>query len=118
MSLADLINGNKTEKAANANLANSANQARQTVAKMPEVPFLERVAEGKHEERRKKVLAMLADKPDSQRAIITDMNSDRDNAILTIAIRDQYSFEILIPKGKYDAFALLKLIEKGSMQCP
>ena len=67
------------------------------------------LAELKREERRKKVLAMLAERLDTQRAIITDMDSDPDNVILTIAIRDQYVFEMTIPKHRYDALALLEM---------
>ncbi|MBY0499667.1 MAG: hypothetical protein K2P74_08705 [Nitrosomonas sp.] len=74
------------------------------------------IAELKREERRNKVLAILADNPSTSRAIIADVDSDPDNVILTIAIRDQYSFEMTIPKAKYDAFILLELIEKGSLQ--
>jgi hypothetical protein len=71
------------------------------------------IAELKREERRNKVLAILTENSNTQRAIITDVDSDPDNVILTIAIRDQYSFEMTIPKAKYDA---LELIEKGSLQ--
>lgn len=78
--------------------------------------YLERVAENKREERYKKVLVMLADRPETQRAFITDMSSDPDNVIIAIGIRDQYTFEIQIPTDKYDAFMLLELIEKGSIQ--
>ena len=74
------------------------------------------MAELKRESRRLKVLAMLAEKPDSQRAIITDLDSGPDDVILTIAIRDQYTFEMQIPKDKYDAFTLLEMINKGLVQ--
>lgn len=74
------------------------------------------IAELKREERRLKVLAILAENPDSQRAIITDLDSDPDDVILIIAIRNVATFEMQIPKDKYDAFALLELIEKGSLQ--
>ncbi len=74
------------------------------------------LAELKREERRLKVLAMLTENPDSQRAIITDLNNDSGNVILTIAIRDQYTFEMQIPKDKYDAFTLLEMINKGLVQ--
>lgn len=62
------------------------------------------------EERRQKVLSMLADNPDTKRAIITDLDSDPDNVILTIAICDLATFEMLVPKGKYDPFLLLDFI--------
>jgi len=74
------------------------------------------LAELKREERSAKVLSMLAANPDSQRAIITDLDSDLGNVILTIAIWDQYTFEMQIPKHRYDPFMLLELIEKGSVQ--
>lgn len=74
------------------------------------------IAELKREERRLKVLAMLADQPDTQRAIIADLDSDPDNVILTVAIRGKYSFEMDVPKHLYDGFMLLELIEKGSLQ--
>jgi len=74
------------------------------------------IAELKREERRLKVLAMLAENPDSQRAIITDLDSDPDNVILTIAIRDQHTFEMQILKDKYDAFMVLELTQKGAIQ--
>ena len=74
------------------------------------------LAELKREERRKKILGMLADQPETQRAIITDLNNDPNNVILTIAIRDQYVFEMQIPKHRYDPFILLELIEKSAIQ--
>ncbi len=74
------------------------------------------IAELKREERRNKVLSMLADNPDIQRAFVTDTESDKHSVILTIAIRDQYSFEMTIPKDKYDPFTLLELINKGLVQ--
>lgn len=74
------------------------------------------LAELKRESRRLKVLAMLAENPDSQRAIITDLNCDPGSVILTIAIRNQYAFEMQVPKRHFDPFLMLGLIEKGSLQ--
>ncbi len=74
------------------------------------------IAELKREERRTRVLAILVDNPATSRAIITDVDSDPDNAILTIAIRDVATFEMQIPKDKYDGFAILEMITKGSIQ--
>jgi len=42
--------------------------------------------------------------------------NDPDNVILTIAIRDRYTFEMLIPKSKCDLFALLEAIEMAGTQ--
>jgi len=74
------------------------------------------IEETQRERRRAKVLKMLEQRPSIQRAFVTDMKSNQDDVILTVAIRDQYSFEMLIPKYKYDGFMLLELIEKGSLQ--
>ena len=74
------------------------------------------ILEMTREERRKKVLGMLADKPAVLRTFITDMDTDPDNVILTIAIRDQYTFEMTIPKHKYEPLTLLKLFNKGYLQ--
>ena len=70
----------------------------------------------KLEERRGKVLKMLEDQPSIQRAFLTDTEADPDNVILTMAIRDQCSFEMLIPKNKYDPFMLIEVIEKVNVQ--
>ena len=74
------------------------------------------ILERSREERRKKVLGMLADKPAVLRTFITDIDTDPANVILTIAIRDQYIFEMTIPKHKYEPLTLLKLINKRSLQ--
>ena len=74
------------------------------------------IAELNRESRRLKLLTMLVENPDSQRAIITDLDSDHDSVILTIAIRNQYTFEMQIPKHKYNGFMMLELIKKGSVQ--
>lgn len=55
---------------------------------------------------------MLEDRPEIQRAFLTDTESDRDNVIVTIAIRGVASFEMLIPMQKYDPFAVLDIIKK------
>lgn len=72
--------------------------------------------DAKREERCEKVLKMLAERPEIQRAFLTDIDGDPDNVILTIAIRDQYTFEMQIPKDKYDPFAVLGIIQKSGMQ--
>ena len=74
------------------------------------------IDELKREQRREKVLRMLADNPNTQRAFIADMDSDFDDVILTIAIRDQCSFEMTIPKHKYDSFTVLEIIKKAAAQ--
>lgn len=63
------------------------------------------------ETRRQRVLAMLAENPNFRRAVVVD-NSDTDPVLLTLAIRGQATCELAIPAGKFDAFALLALIER------
>ncbi|SFL40745.1 hypothetical protein SAMN05216302_10811 [Nitrosomonas aestuarii] len=53
------------------------------------------IAALKAEERRQKVLSMLAENPDKERVYVTDDETDPVNIILTVAIRGQYSFEEL-----------------------
>ena len=74
------------------------------------------IAELRREERREKVLRMLAENPNIQRAFVTDTKSDSNSVILTFAIRDQYTFEMMIPREKYDAFLLLELMDKARIQ--
>lgn len=78
--------------------------------------YLRLAEESNRKKRRTKVLTILAENPNTQRAFIADTNAEPDNVILTIAIRDQYSFELTIPKVKYDPFMLLELINKGAIQ--
>ena len=66
----------------------------------------------KAEDRRQKALLILAENPDKQRAFITDDAVDNENIILTVAIRDLASFEMLIPKTKYDPFLFIEFIDK------
>ncbi len=71
------------------------------------------LTELQRETREKKVLAMLEENPDKQRAVYTDTESDQNNVILTIAVRYLSTCEMLIPRAKYDPFRLLELIEQN-----
>lgn len=64
------------------------------------------------EARRQKVIAMLEAAPGTQRAIYTDTDSDPVNVILTVAVRNLATCEMLIPKAKYDPWRLLELVER------
>lgn len=64
------------------------------------------------EERRKKVLDMLNDTPESRLEVFIDELSDHDNVILMVAIRNGYSFEMHIARGNYDQVKTLEFIEK------
>ena len=71
------------------------------------------LAELQQEARRQKVIAMLEAAPATQRAILTDADSDPHHVILTVAVRScQQTCELLIPKAKYDPWRLLELIER------
>ena len=62
--------------------------------------------------RRRKTLTMLEENPSKQRVIYTDTESDSDNIILTIAVRNVATCEMLIPKSKYDPWQFLTLTEQ------
>jgi hypothetical protein len=64
------------------------------------------------EARRQNVLAMLESAPDTLRAVYPDTDSNPVNVILAIAIRHLATFEMAIPKAKYDAWRLIELIER------
>ena len=74
------------------------------------------IEELKREQRREKVLNMLEERPETQRAFVTDTESDRHNVILTLAIRNAGTCELLIPKHKYDPFAVLEIIQRSGIQ--
>lgn len=67
------------------------------------------------QERRNRVLAVLAANPNTQRAYSVDAEADPRHVIVTIAIRNVASFEITISKSKWDAFLFLELIERGGV---
>lgn len=68
------------------------------------------MAELQRETRRQKVIALLEENPDIQRAYYTDMDSGPDHVILAIAVRNVATCEMLIDKEKYDPWRLLELI--------
>lgn len=69
------------------------------------------------EQRRNRVLAMLAEEPDKSRAVCTDMDSDPDNVILTLAIRYVATCELRIPKEQYDPFQIMGMLDHQDI-CP
>ncbi len=87
-----------------------------TVPPVPPVPLENDQTETLRENRRQKVIAMLEAAPDTQRAIYADTDSDPDNVILAVAIRDKATCELLIPKAKYDPWLLLELIKRHGAQ--
>jgi len=63
------------------------------------------------EVRRRHVLGMLAETPDTRYAVVV-VNPDADPVRLTIGIRNIGTFEVEIQKARFDAFRLLDLIER------
>ena len=66
------------------------------------------------EARRLKVLTLLQSNPETQRAVITDSDSDPQHVILTIAVRSVATFELMIEKTRFDPFQLLELMDAHS----
>ncbi len=70
------------------------------------------------EARRKRVLAMLAERPGIRYAVLTDSQADPAAVILAIAIRGALTnggtvtCELEIPRTKYDGVLLLDLLER------
>ena len=64
------------------------------------------------EARRQRVLAMLRDSPTITYAVVTDTDSDPDAVIVAMAIRGKASFELLIPRAKWDGVLFIDLLDK------
>lgn len=62
------------------------------------------------EARRLKVLALLQSNPESARVVIADADSNPNNIILTIALRDVATFEMLVDRAKFDPIEFLDLL--------
>ena len=61
--------------------------------------------------RRQRVLAMLSEQPGIKYAVVVD-DPDTDPVILALAIRGRATFELRIPREKYDTFLLITLIDR------
>lgn len=68
--------------------------------------------EQQQETRRQKALAMLDDSPAVMRAVHADTDSDPDRVILTIAIRNVGTCEMLVPRAGFDAWQLIALVDR------
>ena len=121
--LADLIRKREPREFAIAIPATSATQTenkKKEIAKIATVAVaspqthesVELASDTRQKTRRQKVLAMLEENPKVQRTIHTDTKSDPLNIILTIAVRNVATFEMMIPKSKYDPWQLLSLTER------
>lgn len=128
MTLAALIRKRETGKPANANPANVAKDGHQNgeplaelaalaLANPPEAQAANSLESGGNpaspaDERVARMIAKLDRDSGLRYAIETDADAEPDAVILTVAIRGKGACELRIPKSRYDAFALLELIEK------
>jgi hypothetical protein len=72
----------------------------------------DRLPDANAEARKQRVLAMLAERPGVRYAVLTDTEADPEDVILVLAIRGVTTWELRIPRAKYDPFLLLELIER------
>lgn len=71
-----------------------------------------RIANRRSDARRAKLLAMMAEAPESRTHFyLTDDKADPDFVILALAIRHVGTCELSIPRERYDAFGLISTIE-------
>ena len=67
----------------------------------------------KNEESRQKAIGLMNASPDTPRGIYVDDQIDPENIVLFVAVRlCMETCELLIPRAKYDPFALLALVER------
>lgn len=64
------------------------------------------------EQRRQRALELLAANSSARYALVTDLESDPEAAIIALAIRGKATCELRIPRDKYDGVLLLDLIER------
>jgi hypothetical protein len=67
---------------------------------------------GKQEAKRQQVSSMLAQEPGLQYALVDDHENEPDAVILALAIRGKGTCELRIRRDRYDAFAVLELLEQ------
>ena len=67
------------------------------------------------ETRRRRVLAMLAERPGIRCAVVTDTEADPNAVIIALAIRGVGTCELRIPRQKWDPFLFLEAVERHSV---
>lgn len=72
------------------------------------VPLADPAAEA----RRQQVLGMLANNPEARYAALTDMQSDPEAVLLTLAVRGRATCDLRIPREKWDGVLFLELLER------
>jgi DNA-binding transcriptional MerR regulator len=91
-------------------------ELKQTIKQRKDELIAQLQQEAQQEARRLKVLTILEDNPETQRAVITDVTSDPENVIVTVGIKSVSTFELLISKARYDAFQLMSLVDTHGSQ--
>ena len=66
--------------------------------------------DGGMDRRRDWVLRMLRDRPEITRAVVAD--GDLDPVVVTLAVRNVGTCELLIPADRWDPFNFLRLLER------
>jgi len=120
VTLAALIRKRETGKSANDNPAKAANDGRtgdEPLAGLaalalanPTEAKTEPSPDPAAEDRRQRVLAILADNPALRLAVVC--GGQDDPVPVAVAIRDKGTCEVLIPAARFDPFALLELVER------
>ena len=64
--------------------------------------------------RRTQLLAMLATRPETRYALLTDAQNDPESVLLALAIRGIGMCEMEIPRIRFDGIELLELVERHS----
>ena len=64
------------------------------------------------EARRQRVVAMLAERPGIQYALVTNTEADPEAVLIALAIRGKATCELCIPRDRYAPFLLLELLDK------
>ena len=64
------------------------------------------------ETRRRRLLALLAERPEARYAVLTDTHAYPDAILLILAIRGRATCEFRIPRDRYAPFLLLDLIDR------
>ena len=118
MTLAALIRKRDSGEPANANPAKAANDEGvrgEPLARLATLVLANRPESANRtpaDERVEKVVGKLQADPGLRYALETHIHADPEAVILSVAIRGKGACELRIPKSRYDALALLELIEK------
>lgn len=74
-------------------------------------PRILAILQSKENERRTRVLELLAEKPDRQYAFVVDAGEPALPVIVAVGIRGLATFEMAIPRDRYDPFLFLQFLD-------